>query len=274
MTTEIVKAPIIANGRGLTMTSMDDMWRLSTAIAHARGMAPSGLDTPEKILIVLQAGAELGLTPMRSLASIYVVNGKTNIYGDTPLALVRQSGLMEFITEDFEGKGDNLIAVCVVKRKDDPEPVTRTFGVADAMTAKLWAKSGPWTNYPKRMLQMRARALALRDVFPDCFAGAVISEEYVGVPSERSTPKSAALVEDSGTKQIDSVVTDDMLEEPGDWARDHVPDKHEADEPIEPKVKYRCKNGHEFAVPLPPDGQCPVCLVRDVVEIEEVESDS
>jgi len=35
----------------------------------------------------------------------------------------------------------------------------------------LWGKGGPWTNYPRRMLQMRARALCIRDSFADALHG-------------------------------------------------------------------------------------------------------
>ena len=56
-------------------------------------------------------------------------------------------------------------------------PTTRTFSQEDAKRANLWGKAGPWTAYPKRMLQMRARSFALRDSFPDALKGVGISEE-------------------------------------------------------------------------------------------------
>jgi hypothetical protein len=49
--------------------------------------------------------------------------------------------------------------------------------VEDAKRASLWGKSGPWTQYPKRMLQLRARGFALRDAFPDILRGLVTAEE-------------------------------------------------------------------------------------------------
>jgi hypothetical protein len=52
--------------------------------------------------------------------------------------------------------------------------------VADAKLARLWGKSGPWQQYPKRMLQMRAR-VAFRDLFADALGGHYIAEELIGI---------------------------------------------------------------------------------------------
>src|SRR5690606_6210149 len=56
-------------------------------------------------------------------------------------------------------------------------PIKATFSVADAKKAGLWGKQGPWQQYPKRMLSMRARAFALRDGFADVLRGLGIAEE-------------------------------------------------------------------------------------------------
>ena len=67
-----------------------------------------------------------------------------------------------------------------------------TFTVGDAIRAGLWKKAGPWTMYPKRMLQMRARSFALRDAFPDVLRGLVATEEvedYQEVVQEKTVGK-------------------------------------------------------------------------------------
>ena len=93
------------------------------------------------------------------------------------LAIVRGSGLLEFIREEPTDES----CTCTIKRKGE-EPVTRTFTMADAQKAGLANKQGPWTQYPKRMMQMRARAYALRDVFPDVLRGVEIAEEARDMP--------------------------------------------------------------------------------------------
>jgi hypothetical protein len=52
----------------------------------------------------------------------------------------------------------------------------------------LKGKQGPWTNYPKRMLQMRARSWCLRDVYPDVLRGVHVAEEAQDMPEKDVTP--------------------------------------------------------------------------------------
>ena len=183
--------PILANGRGLALRNMDDMWRFACAVRDS-GLAPKNFTRPEQIVIAIQSGAEYGIPPMKSLNCITVINGAARLWGDMPLALVRQSKLMEYIEERIDGEGDDREAICVSKRKDSPNPVETRFSVDDAIQAGLWDKAGPWKQYPERMLKYRARAFNLRDNFPDALAGIAIEEEFVGLPEpayESETPR-------------------------------------------------------------------------------------
>jgi hypothetical protein len=130
----------------------------------------------EDCVLAAMYGAELGLGPMQSLQSIAVVNGRPTVWGDTALALVRSSGLCVGVAEGIDGTGDARHGFCTVTRKGEP-PQTRTFSVGQAKIAGLWGKAGPWSAYSDRMLQLRARGFALRDVFPDVLRGMVTAEE-------------------------------------------------------------------------------------------------
>lgn len=127
---------------------------------------------PGNCLIAMQWGSELGLKPLQSLQNLAVINGRPALWGDAVIALVLSSPVCEYVTEDDDGH----TAYCRVKRKGAPEQV-RTFSMEDAKKAGLAGKQGPWMQYPKRMRQMRARAFALRDVFPDVLRGMPIAEE-------------------------------------------------------------------------------------------------
>jgi hypothetical protein len=76
-----------------------------------------------------------------------------------------------------------MTAYCEAKRRGYERPTLTSFSVADAKKAGLWGKSGPWTQYPKRMLQLRARGFALRDAFPDVLKGLVTAEEAQDYPT-------------------------------------------------------------------------------------------
>lgn len=135
---------------------------------------------PGNCLIAIQWGAELGLKPMQAVQNLAVINGRPALWGDAVIALVRASPLCEFVIETDDGS----TATCRVKRRGAPEQ-SRAFGMDDAKTAGLLGKVGPWTQYPKRMRQMRARAFALRDVFPDVLRGLPVAEEAMDMPAER-----------------------------------------------------------------------------------------
>ncbi len=145
---------------------------------------------PGNCLIAMQWGAELGLKPLQALQNLAIINGRPALWGDAVIALVRSSPLCEFVIETDDGQ----VATCRVKRRGEPEQV-RTFGVDDAKTAGLLGKGGPWTQYPKRMRQMRARAFALRDVFPDVLRGLPVAEELMDMPPAEKHMGAADIVQ-------------------------------------------------------------------------------
>ncbi len=183
MTTEIAvqetpRPSLVSGGRPMAIVpqSMDEAYRLGKAICMS-GMAPRGMDTPEKCMIAIMRGMEVGLSPMQALDKIAVVNGRPTIWGDGAMALVRASGVCEGVSERMEGTGDSRNAICEARRKGEKQPTVRSFSVDQAKKAGLWGKSGPWQQFPDRMLQMRARAFALRDLFADVLGGLYLREE-------------------------------------------------------------------------------------------------
>src|ERR1700682_3098733 len=134
---------------------------------------------PGEILAAIQMGAEVGIGPMQALSSIAVINGRPSLYGDVMLALVERSGLLAYHREYHEGD----TAVCEVQRKGEKDVHVVKFSQADAIKAKLANKQGPWTDYPARMRQWRARGFALRDKFPDVLRGLISREEAMDMPT-------------------------------------------------------------------------------------------
>lgn len=169
------KAPISVGKFGVELSTMEDLFRFSNAVAVS-GFAPKGMEKPESIMIAIQHGFEIGLKPMQALQSIAVINGRPGIYGDAALAIVRNSGELEDFEETIEGEGDKMEAVCRVTRKGFKVYESR-FSVADAKLAGLWDKAGPWKQYPRRMLKFRARGFGLRDTFGDYLRGLKTVEE-------------------------------------------------------------------------------------------------
>jgi RecT family len=178
---EVFMSNLIARS-GFAPANLAEAVEFSTMLAKSSMVPKQYQGKPEDILVAVQWGYEIGLAPMQSLQNISVINGRPSVYGDAAMALVQASAVCEDIEESIEGEGtQNPIAVCIAHRKGR-KPVTAKFSVEDAKRAGLWGKQGPWTQYPKRMLQMRARGFALRDAFPDVLKGLITAEEAGDIP--------------------------------------------------------------------------------------------
>lgn len=162
------------------------------------GMVPKDyVGKPDAVMVALQWGAEVGLSPLQALNGISIINGKPSLWGDAALALVRGHPACAGIREGCEGDGDAMFGFCEITRRGEAMQ-RRTFSVPEAKKAGLWGKSGPWQQYPARMLQMRARGFAIRDVFPDALRGVITREEADDMPAEpRDVPNLAREVASS-----------------------------------------------------------------------------
>lgn len=154
------------------MTSLKEAMDYSKLIADS-DLAPKDYKgKPGNVLIAMQFGAEIGLLPLQAIQNIAVINGRPAIWGDAMIALVQNHPLCESIEEEVK----NGVAFCTVKRRGEAAH-TAKFSMDDAKKAGLLGKPGPWSNYPERMLQMRARGFALRDKFSDVLKGLALREE-------------------------------------------------------------------------------------------------
>lgn len=151
------------------------------ALAYAQELAKSELlptvykGKPQNILIAMMWSKSIGMPTIQGLNSIAVINGRASLYGDALKALVMSSGLCEDFEESFDEQ--EYTATCRIKRRGIPSPTVATFSYKEADMAGLTGKTGPWKQYPKRMCQMRARAFAIRDAFPDLLMGISVAEE-------------------------------------------------------------------------------------------------
>ena len=181
---------------GLGPRTFEEAWRFAKLIAGSDLAPKDYIDKPANVLVAIQMGAEVGLSPMAAIQNIAVINGRPSLWGDAALAVVMVHPAYEWHKEKIEGTGDAKVAIFEIKRKGNDPHVSR-FTIADAKKANLVGKAGPWTNYPDRMLAMRARGFGLRDKFADALRGLSIAEEALDLPPMRTVdahPESAASV--------------------------------------------------------------------------------
>jgi hypothetical protein len=186
------KAPVPWGDSGVQLTTMEAAYRWCVNLVRS-GMVPRGIDSPEKALVALQTGMEAGLSPMAAIRAIYVVNGTPAWRGQDAVGLVRNSGKASGWSESFEGEGESLTAS--VRSSRNGQAYETRFSVADAKRAKLWGKSGPWTEYPHRMLLWRARGFHAKDYYSDVLLGLPLAEEAADYPTApRSVTPAAPLL--------------------------------------------------------------------------------
>lgn len=161
--------------------NVQESQKLAEMLASSKMIPAHFQNRPSDVMVAMMWSANLGLPFLQGIQGIAVINGRPSIWGDTALAVVRSSGKLEDFEETIEGEGDQMKAVCRANRKDQTTPIVRTFSVQDAKDAGLWGRN-TWKAYPKRMLQMRARAFALRDGFTDVLSGMSMAEEIQDEP--------------------------------------------------------------------------------------------
>jgi hypothetical protein len=184
-------APLALGHRGLEISTLEELYRFAKAVCRTAFVPKDFHNDPEGTMVALEYAIELGLPMLQGLQNIYVVGGRPSIFGDLGLAMVEASGLMEDFFEDFEGEPykDDFKAICISKRKGRSRPTIWQFSVQDAKMAKLWGKSGPWSENPKRQLQMRARWFVLRNAYADVLRGLYGREEMEDSITMAQTPQ-------------------------------------------------------------------------------------
>lgn len=171
-------APEAVSSEGIVFQTTADLFRFASAVV-ASGLAPSSFNGDAKsVMLAIQTGLELGMKPMQALSSMYVVNNRVTLFGDAMLGLVIDSGELEGFEEGFRGEFDSpgFTAFCKVVRRNPRIVKVGEFSRQEAVDAGLTNK-GPWRQYFRRMLTMRARSFALRDAFPDVLKGIRCREE-------------------------------------------------------------------------------------------------
>ena len=191
-------------------------WETSEMISNSELVPADYKGKPNNVFLAIQTGRSLGLDPFQSVKHLYTVNGRTGLFGDMMLALAKKHP--DYI-DCLETHGD-LIEVdgkhikmpqwtqCVVKIKGK-EDVLRIYPLEKAMrnpnfNNNIWCKDGD------RMMQMRARSIALRDAFPDKLSG--VYDEYE-IQEVRETKDISDQVEDLGATSGSDALKDSLKDE-------------------------------------------------------------
>jgi hypothetical protein len=145
------------------------------AMAVKSGLLPTSVNTPEKAVIIILKGRELGIPPMQAFSSIAVVNGKPTMSAELMAAMIYKNvpgAIINYL------KSDNNECVIEAQRPGG-KPTRFSFSMEDAKRANLVGK-GPWQTYPAAMLRARCLSAMARAMFADALSGVVYTPEELG----------------------------------------------------------------------------------------------
>lgn len=135
---------------------------------------------PETAACILY-GRELGLSPMRALNEIHIIEGTPSLSSTAMRSLVFAGG-HNIVVDHWDDQR------CTVSgwRKGATEAAAQvTYTIADAQRAGLHQR-GPWKQHPRAMLLARATSELCRAVFPDVIGGLQLADD--AMPSTEPTP--------------------------------------------------------------------------------------
>jgi len=162
------------------------------------GVMPNSIDTLPKMVVALQAGKEIGLSPIESMNSLYFVNGKIAMYGEAvPNQLVRAGHRIKW------GKCDEKQAEVTVIRGDTGDSMTTKLTMEQA-EKRGYTKNNVWQRFPENMLKWRALSMTAKFIAPDAMKGIGIKEDLEG----EIVVKESRFHNEKETKRIETEVKD------------------------------------------------------------------
>jgi hypothetical protein len=219
------------------------------------GALPKHIRTAEMAIAIVRMGDAYGFDAMRSLRSIYIVDGRPEMTAECMLSLIREK-CPEAVVMPVE-MTDKRVTIRVLRPPQVPESVDVTVTIEQF--AHL-AKRDNWKNYAGDMLWARCVSRVARRLFPDVTAGAytvgeIEDAEYVvrQEPVRRGKPQHVAppSLTDDATDQRPVVEPEDeiVVEPDGD-----VPTiQRVADEPAICEACSQPEDDHKPGCPEDPE---------------------
>ena len=159
------------------------IFQLSEALLGQSGFVPAHLKTKGAIAAVILAGRELGLPPMVSLRSLFLIEGKVGLYADVQLGLMaaRAGVKWKWIKQGHDG-----IAELEITRPGNA-PHTQRYTIEDAQRAGLAGKP-TWKAHPSAMLRARCVSAAAKTCAPDVLNGVYTPDELEEIAEKAGRP--------------------------------------------------------------------------------------
>src|SRR5690554_5434029 len=129
-----------------------DQLKSYAKIVVTSGLCPDHIKGPADALLIMQRGAEMGITAVNALQNMYVINGKASMSAQLAVGVCKASPLCRYF-QCVEYEAERV--TWETQRVGNPNPTRITFTKDDAQKAGLWGR-GMWAKYPQNMMSARA----------------------------------------------------------------------------------------------------------------------
>jgi hypothetical protein len=157
-----------------------EVWRLAQNIAKS-GMYPKG-KSEHSIFVTMLTGMEMGLSPIRTLRTVQITEGRPAMSASSLLGLVKQSSACLYF---MMVESTRQYAIYETQRPNDPKATRYIYTAEDA---ELTGKE----KNPAAMLRSRCALALARLVYPDITAG--INDQTCEDESAEGTPEALPAV--------------------------------------------------------------------------------
>lgn len=170
---------------------------VANTLAQSKLLIPVYLrDNPADILLALSMAQLLGMPPLITLQSIYVVSGRPSWSAAFIIALANRSGVFRGpIDWREEGQGESF-AVTAFATLAGEEGREVAYKVSMAMArAENWTKNAKYQSMPSLMLRYRSATLLVRLYAPEVLMGLQTREELEDVQAAKGAEPAEFVVE-------------------------------------------------------------------------------
>jgi len=170
-----------------TMNSM-------ATVFHQSGMFPD-IKSAAQALVKIQAGSELGFSPIYSMTKIYIVKSRVMVSAEALGAMVKRSGRYDYKIIKLDNE------TCELEFTDNGKAVYLSrFTMQDARTAGIISDGSGWQKWPRAMLMSKALSQGARAVCPHVIAGTYTPEDM----GYSVNPETDQLVPETPEAEIES----------------------------------------------------------------------
>jgi len=159
-------------------------------VFYESGMFPD-IRSAAQAIVKIQAGSELGFSPIYSMAKIYIVKGRVMVGAEALGAMVKRSGRYDYRVVKLTDTDCELMFT-----DNGQDAYLSRFTIEDAKRADLVQPGSGWHKWPRAMLMSKALSQGVRIVCPHMISGAYVPEDFgveIGESGEIEEPESVVV---------------------------------------------------------------------------------